>query len=45
MKLMTMHQSKGLEFPVVAIAGLGHMPVSPARLCSAEYLTMTRYPL
>jgi superfamily I DNA/RNA helicase len=24
-KVMTMHASKGLEFPVVAIAGLGHM--------------------
>ncbi len=25
-KLMTLHNSKGLEFPVVAIAGLGFMP-------------------
>lgn len=25
-KVMTMHLSKGLEFPVVAIPGLGHMP-------------------
>lgn len=25
-KLMTLHSSKGLEFPVVAIAGLGYMP-------------------
>ncbi|MGC3980974.1 MAG: 3'-5' exonuclease [Steroidobacteraceae bacterium] len=25
-KLMTLHSSKGLEFPVVAIAGLGFMP-------------------
>ena len=25
-KVMTMHVSKGLEFPVVALAGVGHMP-------------------
>lgn len=25
-KVMTMHASKGLEFPVVAVAGAGHMP-------------------
>jgi superfamily I DNA/RNA helicase len=25
-KIMTMHASKGLEFPVVAVAGVGQMP-------------------
>jgi Superfamily I DNA and RNA helicases len=44
-KLMTMYQSKGLEFPVVAIAGLGHLAYRPeqeeedARLL---YVAMTR---
>jgi superfamily I DNA/RNA helicase len=44
-KLMTMHSSKGLEFPVVAIAGLGFMPskaekqADDARLL---YVAMTR---
>lgn len=44
-KVMTMHASKGLEFPVVAIAGLGFMPYKPeqevddARLL---YVAMTR---
>ena len=44
-KLMTMHASKGLEFPIVAIAGLGHMPyrseqeADDARLL---YVAMTR---
>lgn len=27
-KVMTMKVSKGLEFPVVALAGVGHMPAS-----------------
>lgn len=44
-KVMTMHASKGLEFPIVAICGLGHMPyradqeVDDARLL---YVAMTR---
>ncbi len=44
-KLMTMHSSKGLEFPVVAVAGLGFMPykedetADEARLL---YVAMTR---
>ena len=44
-KVMTMHASKGLEFPIVAIAGLGHMPyraeqeADDARLL---YVAMTR---
>jgi len=44
-KIMTLHSSKGLEFPVVAIAGLGFMPyreeesADDARLL---YVGMTR---
>ena len=44
-KIMTLHSSKGLEFPIVAIAGLGFMPykegevVEDARLL---YVGMTR---
>jgi len=44
-KLMTMHRSKGLEFPVVFIPGLGHLPnphgevADEARLL---YVAMTR---
>ena len=44
-KLMTMHASKGLKFPVVSIPGLGHLPnrkgtvADEARLL---YVAMTR---
>ena len=44
-KIMTLHSSKGLEFPIVAIAGLGFMPykeeeaADDARLL---YVAMTR---
>jgi len=44
-KLMTMHSSKGLEFPVVAVSGVGYMPgdgadkVNEAKLL---YVAMTR---
>ena len=44
-KVMTMHSSKGLEFPAVAIAGMGHLPyrrnqeADDARLV---YVAMTR---
>ncbi len=44
-KLMTMHSSKGLEFPVVAVAGLGHMPVEdrdPVAEAKLAYVAMTR---
>lgn len=27
-KVMTMHTTKGLEFPVVALPGMGHMPAT-----------------
>ena len=27
-KVMTLHVSKGLEFPVVALVGVGHMPTT-----------------
>ncbi len=44
-KIMTLHSSKGLEFPIVAIAGIGFMPykekeaADDARLL---YVAMTR---
>lgn len=44
-KLMTMHSSKGLEFPVVAVSGIGYMPVENAdRTAEAKllYVAMTR---
>ncbi len=45
MKLMTMHSSKGLEFPVVAVSGVGYMPVESAdKVAEAKllYVAMTR---
>lgn len=44
-KIMTMHASKGLEFPVVAIAGLGFMPYRPDQAADDArllYVAMTR---
>lgn len=44
-KLMTMHSSKGLEFPVVAVSGLGNMPIDGAdKVAEAKllYVAMTR---
>lgn len=44
-KLMTMHSSKGLEFPVVAVSGIGVMPGNGEDLVSAAkllYVAMTR---
>jgi len=44
-KLMTMHSSKGLEFPVVAVSGVGYMPGDGAdKVCEAKllYVAMTR---
>jgi hypothetical protein len=44
-KLMTMHSSKGLEFPVVAIAGIGFLPVHADQAASDAkllYVGMTR---
>lgn len=44
-KLMTVHSSKGLEFPIVAVIGLGYMPSKKMDL-SAEakllYVALTR---
>ena len=43
-KLMTMHSSKGLEFPLVVIAGLGFMSESSDLELEAKllYVAMTR---
>ena len=42
---MTLHNSKGLEFPVVAIAGLGFMPYQESETMEDTrllYIGMTR---
>jgi hypothetical protein len=44
-KIMTMHSSKGLEFPVVMLAGVGHMPYRQDRQAEDArllYVAMTR---
>jgi superfamily I DNA/RNA helicase len=44
-RLMTMHSSKGLEFPVVAVSGVGSMPdgrAEPAAEAKLLYVAMTR---
>ncbi len=44
-KLMTMHSSKGLEFPIVAVSGIGSMPVDGEDLvleAKLLYVAMTR---
>lgn len=44
-KVMTMHSSKGLEFPAVAIPGLGYMPFrdqDPQEEAKLLYVAMTR---
>jgi len=44
-KIMTLHSSKGLEFPVVAIAGLGFMPYKQEQAADDArllYVAMTR---
>jgi len=44
-KLMTMHSSKGLDFPLVIIAGVGAMPskqAEPASEAKLLYVAMTR---
>ncbi len=45
LKLMTMHSSKGLEFPLVVTAGLGVLPrrgLDPAAEARLLYVAMTR---
>ena len=42
---MTMHSSKGLEFPVVFIPGLGHLPNAQGEIADEArllYVAMTR---
>ena len=44
-KVMTMHASKGLEFPVVALPGVGHMPAQgqdEAEAARVFYVAATR---
>ena len=44
-KLMTMHSSKGLEFPVVFIPGLGYLPTGKGTIADEArllYVAMTR---
>ncbi len=44
-RLMTMHSSKGLEFPMVAVSGVGYLPVGqlePAEEARLLYVAMTR---
>lgn len=44
-KLMTMHSSKGLEFPTVAVSGVGYMPLEsgePMGEAKLLYVAMTR---
>jgi superfamily I DNA/RNA helicase len=44
-KLMTMHTSKGLEFPVVFIPGLGYLPNAQGAIADEArllYVSMTR---
>ena len=45
LKLMTMHSSKGLEFPVVFIPGLGYLPNRSGEVADEArllYVAMTR---
>ena len=44
-KLMAMHSSKGLEFPLVVVMGLGHLPLKgsdPSAEAKLLYVAMTR---
>ncbi|MBJ7298266.1 MAG: ATP-dependent helicase [Dolichospermum sp.] len=44
-KLITMHSSKGLEFPIVCIPGVGYMPNENQELAEETrlmYVAMTR---